>query len=135
MRMLKLFLDLRYCSTMSEKWWTLMMASVMPKVRRRVRVISRRVRPFSSTRALGRVSVRGRRRVPRPAARILAFIQGLSWEEARRVNSEEWVVSGQKKRGKGVYTEGTRTHKREERFLAAQADRFAGANRCRKIGL
>jgi hypothetical protein len=23
----------------------------------------------------------------------------------------------------------------EERFLAAQADRFAGANRCRKIGL
>jgi hypothetical protein len=27
-----------------------------------------------STRALGRVSVRGRRRVPRPAARIMAFM-------------------------------------------------------------
>src|SRR5579863_1737197 len=51
-----------------------MMTSVTPKVRRRVRVISRRVRLLSSTRALGRVSVRGLRRVPRPAARIMAFI-------------------------------------------------------------
>src|SRR6266446_1596537 len=66
--------------TWSAKWWTLMMTSVMPKVRRRVRVISRRVRPASSTRALGRSSVSGRRRVPRPAARIMAFIEGLSLE-------------------------------------------------------
>src|ERR1700722_11050323 len=50
------------------------MASVMPKVRRRVSAISRRVRPFSSTRALGRASVSGRRRVPRPAAKIMAFM-------------------------------------------------------------
>ncbi len=32
------------------------------------------LRPFNSTRALGMLSVRGRRRVPRPAARIMAFI-------------------------------------------------------------
>jgi len=56
------------------RWWTLRMTSEMPKVRRRVRVISRRVRPLISTRALGRLSVSGRRRVPRPAARIMAFI-------------------------------------------------------------
>src|SRR6266403_3217087 len=62
----------------SAKWWTLMMNSVIPKVRRRVRVISRRVRPESSTRALGRVSVSGLRRVPRPADRIIAFMRGLS---------------------------------------------------------
>ena len=53
-----------------------MMTSVTPAVRRRVRVISRSVRPESSTRALGRESVSGRRRVPRPAARIMAFIAG-----------------------------------------------------------
>src|SRR5690242_10310496 len=59
-----------------------MMTSVTPKVRSRARVISSSVRPESSTRALGRVSVRGRRRVPRPAARIMAFIRGDSrWEK------------------------------------------------------
>jgi hypothetical protein len=31
--------------------------------------------------------------------------------------------------------EGAEKRKEEERFLAAQADRFAGANRCGKIGL
>src|SRR5215470_390087 len=38
-------------------------------------VISRRVRPFSSTRALGILSVSGRRRVPKPAAKIIAFMR------------------------------------------------------------
>src|SRR5580704_3861909 len=37
MRRLKLFLDFRYLMTMSAWWWTLMMTSVTPKVRRRVR--------------------------------------------------------------------------------------------------
>src|SRR6266436_1483175 len=64
--------------TWSAKWWTLTMTSVTPKVRRRERVISRRVRPESSTSALGRVSVIGRRRVPRPAARIMAFMGALA---------------------------------------------------------
>src|SRR5260370_40161825 len=59
---------------MSAKWWRLTITSLSRKVRRRERVISSRVRPESSTRALGRVSVRGFRRVPRPAARIMAFI-------------------------------------------------------------
>src|SRR5271165_5879528 len=64
---------------MSGKWWTLMMTSRTPKELKRVRVISRSVRPATSTRALGRVSVSGRRRVPSPAARIMAFIGGLSF--------------------------------------------------------
>src|ERR1700758_5589751 len=44
-----------------------------PHERRRVRVISRSVRPEISTRALGRSLVSGRKRVPSPAARIMAF--------------------------------------------------------------
>src|SRR5258707_15760605 len=60
----------------SAKWWTLMMNSVMPKVRRRVRVISRRVRPESSTRALGRVSVSGLRRGARAGDRGISFFGG-----------------------------------------------------------
>src|SRR5205807_2474448 len=52
-----------------------MMTSLIPKERRRASVISSSVRPLISTRALGRVSVSGRRRVPRPAARIIAFIR------------------------------------------------------------
>src|SRR6267378_1698180 len=64
--------------TRSAKWWTLTMTSVTPKACRREKVISRRVRPESSTSALGRLSVSGRRRVPRPAARIMAFIGGCS---------------------------------------------------------
>src|SRR6266852_1555309 len=67
---------------MSAKWWTLMMTSVTPKVPRRERVISSRVRPATSTRALGRLSVSGRRRVPRPAARIMAFMEGPSLERS-----------------------------------------------------
>src|SRR5580692_7788992 len=63
-----------------------MMASVTPNDWRGLMVISRRVRPFSATRALGRVPVRGRRRVPKPAARIMAFMAG---------TSEEWVASGE----------------------------------------
>src|SRR5947209_18219050 len=55
-----------------------MITSRIPKSRRRVRVISRRVRPPTSTNALGRSLVRERRRVPKPAARIIAFI-GLSF--------------------------------------------------------
>jgi len=50
------------------------MNSATPKDFNRVIVISRSVRPLSSTRALGMVSVRGRSRVPRPAARIMAFM-------------------------------------------------------------
>src|SRR5256885_15724181 len=74
MRMAKLFLDLRKAATFSAWWWTLTIISVTPKDFRRSMVISRRVRPLSSTRALGMLSVRGRRRGPRPAARIMAFI-------------------------------------------------------------
>src|SRR5215813_5624997 len=51
------------------------MNSVTPKDLRRSMVISRRVRPLSSTRALGMLSVRGRRRVPKPAAKIIAFMR------------------------------------------------------------
>src|ERR1700733_12355786 len=51
-----------------------MMTSRMPKECKRERAISSKVRPPTSTSALGRVSVRGRRRVPRPAAKIIAFI-------------------------------------------------------------
>src|SRR5579885_3444619 len=50
------------------------MTSRIPNAFNRVRVISSKVRPLSWTRALGRVSVSGRRRVPSPAARIIAFI-------------------------------------------------------------
>src|SRR6266404_8175255 len=46
----------------------------MPKLRSRESVISSMVRPATSTSALGRSSVSGRKRVPRPAARIMAFI-------------------------------------------------------------
>src|SRR5215813_4051231 len=47
----------------------------MPKEASRVRVISSRVRPPISTRALGLESVRGRSRVPRPAASTMAFMR------------------------------------------------------------
>jgi len=68
------------------------------------------------------------------------------------VASDEWrAITSKKKPGKNIYTEGTEdaesTERREERtrragasrnieerFLAAQADRFAGANRFRNIG-
>src|SRR6202521_58328 len=55
-----------------------MITSLTPKARRRESVISSSVRPPTSTRALGRLSVSGRRRVPRPAARIMALIGALS---------------------------------------------------------
>src|ERR1700676_803414 len=55
-------------------WWTLTMMSFTPKVRRRAMVISSSARPLISTRALGRSLVSGRRRVPSPAARIMAFM-------------------------------------------------------------
>src|ERR1700691_255411 len=51
-----------------------MIASRTPKARTREMVISSSVRPLISTRAFGRSSVSGRKRVPRPAARIIAFI-------------------------------------------------------------
>jgi hypothetical protein len=71
------------------------------------------------------------------------------------VASDEWrPINSLKELGKNTYTEnaegaekreersgktGAATRARggniEERFLAAQADRFAGANRCRKTGL
>src|SRR5260370_6363833 len=95
---------------MSAKWWTLMMASRTPKGRKRESVISRRVRPAISTSALGRLAVSGRKRVPRPAARIMAFIRALP--------SNRPALEGGPYKGKV-----------EERFLAAQVDRFAGANR------
>ena len=93
--------------TLSAKWWTLMITSVIPKARRRERVISSRVRPAISTRALGRVSVRGFRRVPRPAARIMAFIAGPS----------------------------SKTLKSKRDSSHPQADPFAGAKGEEEIGL
>src|SRR5438045_1909494 len=51
-----------------------MTTSVIPKARRRERAISNSVWPATSTSALGRLSVRGRKRVPKPAAKIIAFI-------------------------------------------------------------
>src|SRR6266853_6399731 len=54
-----------------------MTTSVTPKERRRERAISSSVRPATSTNALGQLSVSGRKRVPRPAARIIAFTR--SW--------------------------------------------------------
>src|SRR5881409_2600222 len=45
-----------------------------PDARRRSSVISSSVRPATSTNAFGRLSVSGRRRVPRPAASTIAFI-------------------------------------------------------------
>src|SRR5262252_2788073 len=59
---------------MSAKWCTLTMTSFTPDSCNRARVISRRVRPDTSTRAFGRLSVRGRSRVPSPAASTIAFI-------------------------------------------------------------
>src|SRR5262245_13925283 len=51
-----------------------MITSLISNLRSRSSVISRSVRPLISTRALGRSFVSGRSRVPRPAARIIAFI-------------------------------------------------------------
>src|SRR5215470_7076365 len=51
------------------------MNPVTPKDLSRSMVISRSARPFNSTRALGISSVSGRRRVPNPAARIIAFMR------------------------------------------------------------
>src|SRR5208283_5013048 len=51
-----------------------MMTWRIPKPCRRVSTISSKVRPLISTSALGRSPVSGRRRVPIPAARIMARI-------------------------------------------------------------
>src|SRR5579885_912877 len=51
------------------------MISSTPKARSREIVISSSVRPSSSTSAFGRSFVSGRSRVPRPAARTIAFIE------------------------------------------------------------
>src|SRR5580704_8005599 len=123
---------------MSAKWWTLMMASVMPKVRRRLTVISRSERPLISTRAFGRVSVRGRRRVPRPAARIMAFIEVLSCS-GTPVGGESGTRHLHRGHGeqKG-HTKDRRTHRRQfgnaararrnadERFLVSHSARNDG---------
>src|ERR1700692_2496762 len=61
----------------------------MPKPRRRASVISSKVRPPISTSAFGRSSVRGRKRVPRPAARTMAFIEKLS---AKDYQQEERIA-------------------------------------------
>src|SRR6516164_10369348 len=58
------------------------MSSFTPKERSRAMVISSMVRPATSTSALGLSLVSGRRRVPRPAARIMAFIRKLSLLES-----------------------------------------------------
>src|SRR5713101_4796554 len=55
-----------------------MITSRTPNARRRASVISNSVRPAISTRVFGRSFVSGRKRVPSPAARIMAFIVGLS---------------------------------------------------------
>src|SRR5208337_643341 len=58
----------------------LIITSRTPELRKRESAISSSVRPLISTSALGRSSVSGRKRVPRPAARIIAFIGlSLSW--------------------------------------------------------
>src|SRR5260370_29787944 len=51
-----------------------MITSRTPKFCKRESAISSSVRPSISTSALGRSSVSGRKRVPRPAAKIIAFI-------------------------------------------------------------
>src|SRR5882762_7873720 len=86
--------------TMLAKWWTLTITSLIPKERKRERVISSSVRPPSSTRALGRLSVSGRRRVPRPAERIMAFIGGDS-PRKEEAASGEWQVARKGKRERG----------------------------------
>src|ERR1019366_3588856 len=56
------------------------MTSSIPSAHKRVSAISSSVRPLISTSALGRSSVSGRKRVPRPAARIMAFMDSVpSW--------------------------------------------------------
>src|SRR5712692_6952332 len=122
-----------------------MITSVIPKERRRESVISRSVRPLISTRALGRVSVSGRRRVPRPAARIMAFIGGEAPEGKEVGSGERRAAEGKRLRRDSEIAEGTQRAKQrsptgsgqtpggpykskiEERFLSAQADPFAGA--------
>src|SRR5690348_7655881 len=56
----------------------------MPNDRRRTSVISSSVRPPTSTSALGLLLVSGRRRVPSPAAKIIAFIWRSSPPSLRR---------------------------------------------------
>jgi hypothetical protein len=50
-------------------------------------VISSNVRPPTSTKAFGRLLVNGRKRVPNPAAKIIALIVG---------NSPDWRISQMK---------------------------------------
>src|ERR1700751_3035943 len=60
------------------------MTSFTPKERRRVSVISSRVRSSISTSAFGQSLVSGRRRVPSPAARIMALGVGIGCRENYR---------------------------------------------------
>ncbi len=62
----------RCASIWSAKWWTLTTAVSTPASASRSRMWSIRARPATSTSALGRVSVKGRMRVPSPAARTMA---------------------------------------------------------------
>src|SRR2546428_8827278 len=106
--------------TMLAKWWTLTITSLIPKERKRERVISSSVRPPSSTRALGRLSVSGRRRVPRPAERIMAFIGGDS-PRKEEAASGEWQVAGKgkKKSGDAGGAEGTQRRRGSQPVAAA----------------
>src|SRR6266571_3300559 len=64
-----------------------MITSRIPNARKRESVISTIVRPAISTSAFGRLSVSGRKRVPSPAAKIIAFIGGASLECSPLVQS------------------------------------------------
>src|SRR5437867_11904348 len=61
------------CRIYSPRWCRLMMTSVIPCRLRSRRFHSRISLTATHSRTLGVVSVSGRRRVPRPAARIIAF--------------------------------------------------------------
>src|SRR6266702_102960 len=59
-----------------------LITSRTPNARKRETVISSSVRPAISTSAFGRLSVSGRKRVPSPAAKIMAFMEKPSLERS-----------------------------------------------------
>src|SRR6266705_2919242 len=59
-----------------------MITSRTPNARKRESVISTIVRPAISTSAFGRLSVSGRKRMPSPAAKIIAFMEEPSLERS-----------------------------------------------------
>src|SRR5690349_20332518 len=91
------------------------MISLTPNFLRRSMVISRSVRPLISTSALGRSLVRGRRRVPRPAARIMAFMGGKRSGPSQKVlGVNKWPQPSRGKRAASGEQELHRGHREEE---------------------